>query len=133
MASALAARWTALYVLFPVFRSGKMNTEAWPATGLVGASFGHFGIDGRVILDGAIKEELGSPFMRKLGRFDDFVNGFALAGRTGGVGQHGDAGFDAEDTGGMRRADGDVRKLAGCGVRIDRAVRPNTRMRSLST
>ena len=60
--------------------------------------------------------------MRKLGRFDDFVNGFALAGRTGGVGQHGDAGFDAEDTGGMRRADGDVRKLAGCGVRIDRAV-----------
>ena len=60
--------------------------------------------------------------MRKLGRFDDFVHGFALAGRTGGVGQHGDAGFDAEDTGGMRRADGDVRKLAGCGIRIDRAV-----------
>ena len=60
--------------------------------------------------------------MCKLGRFDDFIHGLTLAGRAGGVGQHGDARFNAEDTRGMRRADGDIRELARCGIGIDRAV-----------
>src|SRR6478735_3632990 len=32
IATAWALRWTALYVLLPVLRSGKTNTVAWPAT-----------------------------------------------------------------------------------------------------
>lgn len=36
-ATAPAERCTALYVLLPVFRSGKMKTVAWPATGLSGS------------------------------------------------------------------------------------------------
>ena len=62
MASALAARWTALYVLFPVFQVREDEHGGVTGDGAGGSlRSGHFGIDGRVILDGAIKEELREP------------------------------------------------------------------------
>lgn len=68
--------------------------------------------------------------MRELGRFDDFVHGFALAGRTGGVGQHGDAGFDAEDTAVCAELMAMSASWLAVGLGLT-AQSPNTRMRSL--
>jgi hypothetical protein len=58
MATAPALRWTALYVLLPVLRSGKTKTVARPATGAA-RELGrrHADVDGGVVLDRALDGE----------------------------------------------------------------------------
>src|SRR5690606_26598813 len=79
---------------------------------------------GGVVLDGSVD---GHPGAREAcayegGSVAHLVDFNAGAGLTGGVGEHGDAGFDAELGGGADGRDGDVGELCNRGVGDDGAV-----------
>ena len=97
MATAPALRCTALYVLLPVFRSGKISTVAFPAT----AESGQFGrrhprVHRGVVLDRPLDQQVRAQLVDQIGCPPDLVDIGAGPGRPGGVGQHGHPRLDAE-------------------------------------
>ena len=75
IATAPADRWTALYVLLPVLRSGKMNTVARPATSEPGSFAAPTdGIHGGVVLDRTVDGEVGTSRLDQLRRGPDLVD-----------------------------------------------------------
>ena len=103
-----------------------MNTVARPATadsGIFAARDG--GVDGGVVLDRPLDEQLGRALAHELGRRADLVDVGAGARLAGRVRQHRDARLDAELRGGRRRRDRDVGELLGGRV----GDRPRSRRR----
>ena len=74
-ATAPAERCTALYVLLPVFRSGKTKTVARPATALPGSFVAATArVDRRVVLDRALDRQVGAALADQGGGRGDLLH-----------------------------------------------------------
>src|SRR5215218_9052964 len=83
---------------------------------------GDLGVDGRVVLDRPLDEQIGPALTGDGGRLADLVDVAARPRLPGRVGQQGHPRLDAELGGRARRGDRDVGQLLGVGVGHHRAV-----------
>src|SRR5215218_9505140 len=77
---------------------------------------GDLGVDGRVVLDRPLDQEVGPALTGDGGGLPDLVDVAARARLAGRVGEHGHPRLDAELGGRARRGDRDVGQLLGVGV-----------------
>src|SRR5215207_2146665 len=83
---------------------------------------GDRGVDGGVVLDRPLDQEVGPALPGDRGGLADLLDVAARARLAGRVGEQGHPGLDAELGGRARRGDGDVGQLLGVGVGHHRAV-----------